>query len=163
LNWTRFTNLKSCVGIVFQINCVHKLNLLLDLQIWFNWSKEKLIYPSRFFSWDYGYFEIIFNRMKVIKHLKEIYVSMIQFNVLIKLYSNEIWNFNLIYINIYIMMHQNQIFSNFTIDFNLSYMWFCTFDHKIISFNLIFFNENYYKFDLAKFYLIHRLDKIIIG
>jgi len=32
-------------------------------------------------------------------------------------------------------MHQNQIFSNFTIDFKLSYMWFCTFDHKIILFN----------------------------
>jgi hypothetical protein len=62
-------------------------------------------------------------------------------------------------------MHQNQIFSNFTIDFILSYMWFCTFDHKIILLNVILknINENYCNFDLAKFYLIHSLDKIIIG
>jgi len=63
------------------------------------------------------------------------------FNLIyIKFYLNKIY-----YIIKYIMMHQNQIFSNFKIDFNLSYMWFCTFDHKIISFNLILFflNENY--------------------
>jgi hypothetical protein len=35
-------------------------------------------------------------------------------------------------------MGQNQIFSNFTIDFNLSYMRFCTFDHKIILVNVIY-------------------------
>jgi hypothetical protein len=81
-------NLKSCRNC-FQINCVHKLNFLLYLQIWFNWRKENLIYLSRFFSWDYGYFEIVFNRMKVIKHLKEIYVSMMQFNVFISIYWNE--------------------------------------------------------------------------
>jgi len=42
------------------------------------------------------------------------------------------------YLNKIYMMHQNQIFSNFTIDFSLSYMWFFTFDHKIL-YHLMFF------------------------